>query len=260
MQQTLGSLIAGGAFAVPAPRRKILVASSHGILRHGLKLMLRAATPHQLVDDDRPLEEIGAMLAMHRPDIVIADLTTDSQGLAAVRAAFADAAAGAQLVVLCPSRGLEGCDVPAAALVTAADDALELLRAVRQLADSGACGIPRARPAAPPAAAPADAAPARDDGMHVTPREREVIELITQGLCSKRIARALNISVTTVRTHRQRVMTKLGLRNSVEVAQFAARAFGSAPAPAPAPMPAGAAAVELRMGIAGWVRDNAHPY
>ena len=58
----------------------------------------------------------------------------------------------------------------------------------------------------------------------VTPREKQVIELVGRGLCNKRIARDLGISLTTVRTHRQKLMAKLGLHNAVEIAQFAASA------------------------------------
>ena len=56
----------------------------------------------------------------------------------------------------------------------------------------------------------------------VTRREREIIGLIASGLSNPDIALALHISIHTVRTHRKTLMTKLGLRNAVEIAAYAA--------------------------------------
>lgn len=229
MEQAVGRTGAGALGAAAMRRQKVLVASNHGLVRHGIKLMLGAATSHLVVDDEGPLRDIGRMLGTHDPDIVVADVSTGGDGLDRLLEAFGDAGVRARLLVLCDSSarpcGSIAAALPDATFVTAIDGPTGLLDALREIAMPAAPEPAGWRPAAP---APQDAAAAAAAAaaVHVTPREREVIELITQGLCSKRIARALNISVTTVRTHRQRLMTKLGLRNSVEVAQFAARTFG----------------------------------
>ena len=51
----------------------------------------------------------------------------------------------------------------------------------------------------------------------LTPREREVLELLAQGLSNAEIADALTLERTTVKTHVQRILTKLGARNRVEI-------------------------------------------
>jgi DNA-binding NarL/FixJ family response regulator len=62
-----------------------------------------------------------------------------------------------------------------------------------------------------------------DAALHLTPREKEVIGLIAQGLMSKEIAIKLSISIATVETHRTNLMTKLGVRNVAELMSYAFR-------------------------------------
>jgi len=58
----------------------------------------------------------------------------------------------------------------------------------------------------------------------LTPREREVLQLIAEGLSTKEIAHALNVSAKTADAHRQRVMKKLRLRSVAELTKYAIRA------------------------------------
>jgi FixJ family two-component response regulator len=55
----------------------------------------------------------------------------------------------------------------------------------------------------------------------ITPREREVLNLVGQGLHAKEIARALSISPRTVEVHKANLMNKLGARNVAELVRFA---------------------------------------
>lgn len=55
----------------------------------------------------------------------------------------------------------------------------------------------------------------------LTPRETEILRWIAQGKLSKEIADELHISVHTVNTHRQRVLEKLGVDNSLEAVKYA---------------------------------------
>jgi FixJ family two-component response regulator len=95
------------------------------------------------------------------------------------------------------------------ALLTAVQAALE---ASRQQESASLHEAPAAAP--PPAAGVAanDAALAR-----LSAREREVMELLVQGLHNRRIAEALGISHRTVEVHKARVMDKLGVDSVVEL-------------------------------------------
>lgn len=61
--------------------------------------------------------------------------------------------------------------------------------------------------------------------FELTKREREILELVKNGMLSKEISSKLSISVHTVNTHRQRFLEKLGANNSMEAIVFASR-FG----------------------------------
>jgi len=60
-------------------------------------------------------------------------------------------------------------------------------------------------------------------GASLTPREREVLRLIAQGEKNREIAAALGIAIKTVETHRTKIMQKLDLHNSAELAAYAIR-------------------------------------
>jgi DNA-binding NarL/FixJ family response regulator len=60
-----------------------------------------------------------------------------------------------------------------------------------------------------------------DKGEKLSPREREVLELLTKGSTNKEIAAALGISDNTVKNHLRNILDKLHLQNRVQAAAFA---------------------------------------
>jgi DNA-binding NarL/FixJ family response regulator len=57
----------------------------------------------------------------------------------------------------------------------------------------------------------------------LTPREREVLQLIAEGKKTKEVAGSLNVSVKTIETHRRQIMEKLNLRSIAQLTKFAIR-------------------------------------
>jgi DNA-binding NarL/FixJ family response regulator len=57
----------------------------------------------------------------------------------------------------------------------------------------------------------------------LSPKEREVLQLMAEGHSTKQIATTMNLSVKTIETHRQQVMEKLGLHSIAELTKFAIR-------------------------------------
>lgn len=57
----------------------------------------------------------------------------------------------------------------------------------------------------------------------LTPREREILQLLVEGRKNRDVGRVLNISVKTAETHRARIMSKLGLESVAELVRYAIR-------------------------------------
>jgi two-component system nitrate/nitrite response regulator NarL len=65
--------------------------------------------------------------------------------------------------------------------------------------------------------------PATLDSVRMTPREREVIDLIADGLSNKEMAARLNIATHTVKSHVRNIMEKLALHTRLQIAAYAHR-------------------------------------
>ena len=62
-----------------------------------------------------------------------------------------------------------------------------------------------------------------DSYESLTPREREILQMIAEGQANKDVANKLNLSLYTVETHRGNILQKLGLRSAAEVVLYAVR-------------------------------------
>jgi DNA-binding NarL/FixJ family response regulator len=57
----------------------------------------------------------------------------------------------------------------------------------------------------------------------LTPREREVVQLVAEGLSNKQVGRQLHVSIKTVETHRSAAMRKAGLSSTADLVRYAVR-------------------------------------
>jgi DNA-binding CsgD family transcriptional regulator len=65
--------------------------------------------------------------------------------------------------------------------------------------------------------------PETQESPALTPREREIIQLIAEGKATKEVAELLGISVKTAETHRTNLMRKLNLHSAADVVRYAIR-------------------------------------
>ena len=98
----------------------------------------------------------------------------------------------------------------------------QLIEAIRALA-AGHSYFPPDASGSNPGQTPAQAGGARTGILALTNREREVLTLIAEGMSSREIAVACNISVRTVHSHRRSLMTKLEVRRLSDLVRIAVR-------------------------------------
>ena len=207
-----------------APPLRVLVAAENTLARAGLAALLAERPGLSIAGQVSLDDQLDAALDLYRPDVVIGDLGYDPQGLAELLsecvpdgppfvALVADGAAAASAVT-----ALFGAGVRGLLLHTTPPDGLAaaLLAAGHGMTVIGP-GIRWALADAPPPAAPAQL------GETFTPREREVLALLAEGLPNKLIARRLAISEHTVKFHVNGLLTKLGAASRTEAVVRATR-------------------------------------
>jgi len=203
---------------------RVVVADDHAIVRAGVRALLAAEPDMLVVGEAGDGRDAIAKLTRAAPDVLIIDLSMPGMnGVEAIARARAAAPATRVLVLSMHAApdyvrpalraGAHGYVVKGAGL----DD---LVRAVRAVAAGERFLGPEA---ARVAAADLGAADERDDLARLTPREREVLQLVAEGRTNREIAARLGLSPKTVDTHRTSLMNKLDLHDAQALTRFAVR-------------------------------------
>jgi two-component system, NarL family, response regulator LiaR len=204
-----------------APIRLIIV-DDHSVVREGLRAFLHLQEGIDVVGEAVSADDAIQVAAALSPDVVLLDLVMPGgDGIGAIRGIL-EAAPGARVLVL--TSFADDAQIFAA---MAAGAAGYLLKDVdpQALAD-GVRDVHAGRPALHPSVA-ARLMRRGDPHDHghsdMTPREREVLRLIVEGLANKQIAQRLGIGEKTVKTHVSRVLAKLGVEDRTQAAVLAIR-------------------------------------
>jgi len=208
---------------------RILLADDHEIVRRGLISLLKSRAGWEVCgeaqDGRQAVEKVKAL----RPDVVILDLGMPNlNGLEATRQILRDNAQ-AKVLVLTITDADEVVravlDAGARGFVLKSDPARDLVAAVEALqsdktfftsrvADLVLGGFLGRLQPAPDADVTSPA---------LTPREREIVQLLAEGKSSKEVACLLNLSVKTAETHRSNIMRKLNLHSVSGLVLYAVR-------------------------------------
>jgi DNA-binding NarL/FixJ family response regulator len=211
---------------------RVLIADDHTIFRDGLRSLLEARGV-EVVGEARNGREAVEQTKRLRPDVVLMDLNMpDLDGLAATRLISAEQPE-VSVVILTASE--EDADLFEAIKSGAQGYLFKNLASdeLFRLLD----GVARGEPALTPALArkllgefsrPQVPAPARtpeDNAMEaLTDREREVLDLLVQGVTSNRdLAERLVVSENTVKYHFRNILDKLHVQNRAQVVAYAVR-------------------------------------
>jgi DNA-binding NarL/FixJ family response regulator len=201
---------------------RVLIADDDEIVRAGLRAVLSSDEAIEIVDE-APDGRLAIQRARHRrPDVVLMDVRMpELDGITATRELLAVAPETRVLVLTT----FEQDDYIMGALKAGASGFLlkrsrpeELIAAIHTVAAGEALLSPSVtrrvidRMARQPLVG--EAADPRLEEL--TPRERQVLELIAQGLSNREIAAAIVVEETTVKTHVKRILMKLALRDRVQ--------------------------------------------
>ena len=202
---------------------RVLVVDDHAVVREGLRTFLELQDGIEVAGEAADGEEAIAVAERLRPDVVLMDLVMpELDGLGAMRA-LRERVPGARVIVLTSfaddDKLLPALRAGAAGYLLKNAEPQELARAVRAAHAGEALLDPHV------AARLVDAlAGEKEPLQQLTPREREVLELIGRGFSNKRIALELGLSEKTVKNHVGHVLAKLGVDDRTQAAVVAVRA------------------------------------
>ncbi len=201
---------------------RVLLVDDHSILREGLCALLNAQPDLLVVGEAKDGQEAIAKCLACRPDIVVMDISMEGMdGIQATRE-LTQKQPETRVVILTqhdePTFVDALIDAGASAYVLKREGGASLIEAIRAVYRQGEYlssslvrpllyyGRRRER-----------------ENTCLTPREKEVLILIAQGLSSQEIAARLFLSAKTVSVHRSNIMRKLGLHKNTELVRYALR-------------------------------------
>lgn len=205
---------------------RIVIVDDHALAREGLKAVLSNDAFH-VVAEAATGEEAIAMVNAHAPDIVLMDVRLGA-GIDGLEATRRIAALGLSTRVLMlslhdmPAYVREAIAAGAAGYVLK-DSSIDDLRLAIGQVMAGQSVIPLNLASAAMRGVDTSARPA-DLIASLTERERQVLDLVAEGLTNKSIARALSISPATVKAHVERIIAKLGVADRTQAAVMTAQA------------------------------------
>ncbi len=207
---------------------RILLADDHDVVRRGIKGVLEERPDWTVCGEARTGREAVALAAALQPNVAVLDLAMpDLNGIEATRQI---AKISPQTEILLFTVHMTEALLPEVVAAGARGYLLksDAVKSIATAVESVAHHKPFFSPAvsANTTAAQMRSAPAAGEGraaLALTPREREVTQLIAEGRSNKKIATLLDLSVKTVETHRAAVMRKLGVNSVAGVVRYAVR-------------------------------------
>ncbi|HID21268.1 MAG TPA: response regulator transcription factor, partial [Planctomycetaceae bacterium] len=204
---------------------RILLADDHALFRSGLRALLEKMGDVSVVAEAADGREALQQIKTVQPDIAMLDISMPGlNGLEVARQTAEDAPAVRVLILSMHSSEqyvVRALRAGAAGYLLKDADIDELERAVRAVArgqtylDSRVAG----------AVAEFVRETAGESELdRLTPRQREILQLIAEGNSTKQIAQLLHVSVKTVETHRAQLMDRLGIYDVAGLVRFAIRA------------------------------------
>lgn len=204
---------------------RVVVIDDHAVFSEALSSVLSLESDLQVVGKGGSVKEALDSVRTHRPDVVLLDIhLPDGSGIEAAERIKAEFPA-TQIVILTSDEEESVLSAAVQAGVTGYlskhEATPQVLQAVRAAARGEALIAPymlgRLLRGLRQSATPAPATP-------LTPKELQVLTELVLGHANEAVARSLNMSPNTVRTHVQNILAKLHVHSKLEAVSFALRA------------------------------------
>jgi two-component system, NarL family, response regulator NreC len=210
------------------PPTRILLADDHVVMRSGLRLLLERQPNLQVVAEAADGQEAVRLAAAEKPEVVIMDIAMPHlNGVEATRQ-IVNRNPETAVVILSmhsdESYVLRSLKAGARAYLLKDSAEADLIAAIHAIQEGKSFFSPGVRRIL------------KEDYMHqlaklgvedtyelLTPREREVLQLVAEGKSNKEVANLLNLSLYTVETHRTHILQKLNLHSVPELILYAVR-------------------------------------
>jgi DNA-binding NarL/FixJ family response regulator len=202
---------------------RIVLVDDHELFRAGVRGELAGLV--EIVGEAGTVAEAGPLVRDLDPDVVLLDVHLPDGGGEAVIAAVAPERPAVKFLALSVSDAAEDViaviRAGARGYVTKTISRDELADAIRRVADGDAVFSPRLAGFVLDAFRSGESLGADEELENLTPREREVLQLIARGYLYKEIAVRLHLSVKTVEAHVSSVLRKLQLSTRHELTRWA---------------------------------------
>ncbi len=207
---------------------RILLADDHGIVRRGMRALLESEPGMEVVGEAPDGREALRLCETLQPDIAILDIAMPKLNGISVAEQALKQSPGLKVIIL--SMHADESYVVRALMAGARGYLLkeatdeDLLPAVRAVAAGKSFFSPAvSRMLVEDYLRQLQQRGLQDSYDLLTAREKDVLQLLAEGRSNKEVAALLNVGVSTVETHRTKLMQKLGLHNTAEIVLYAVR-------------------------------------
>jgi DNA-binding NarL/FixJ family response regulator len=207
-------------------RVRILIADDHDVVRQGVRAVLEGQAGWVVCGEASTGREAVAKAIDLQPDVVVLDISMpELNGLEATRQIRR--AVSARILILTVHESdqvvTEVLDAGAHGYVLKTDAGRTLVEAIRALVGRQEFFTERVQGVADRRTGTRRAAADRRAPGRLTPREREVVQLLTEGKSNKEIGVVLGTTTKTAETHRAHILAKLHLHSMSELVRYAIR-------------------------------------
>jgi two-component system response regulator NreC len=212
----------------PAKEIRILLADDHNVMRAGLKLLLESHPGFKVISEASDGHQAVENAMAARPDIAVLDIAMPKlSGIEAAQRINAQLPQTAIIILSMHSDEgyvLRALKSGARGYLLKDSAESDLIQAIKVVSEGKAFFSPEiSKVLAEDYVREINVRGAEDSYDLLTPREKEILQLLVEGSSNKDIAGSLNLSLYTVETHRRNLQSKLNLHSYPELILYAVR-------------------------------------